>query len=114
MAQRKQQVKRTAAAARESDERKIRRLGNRWIHEHLPTDYTSGTPRHQHTSVWTVPILLAYPGLVLGQVGVLTIDLETEQVLQHTPPEHILATGDRLVEQHAETTEATSLRAREG
>lgn len=103
-----------AAEAPESAEIEARRLGNRWLHEHLPTEYTCGQPQSLRASTWTVPILLAYPGLVVGQVGALTVDLEIEQVIQHTPPEQIFVAGDRLGAQHAEAIQAAYLRAREG
>jgi hypothetical protein len=114
MAKRKPQLARAAPEALESAEMEARRLGNRWLHEHLPTEYTCGQPQPLRLSTWTVPILLAYPGLVLGQVGALTVDVESEQVIQHTPTQEIFAAGDRLGAQHAEAIQAAYLRAREG
>lgn len=114
MAKRKEPLRSTGSQPHEFAEMKARRLGNRWIHERLPTDYTCGDPRPLRGSTWSVPILLAYPGVVVGQVGVLTLDLDTEQVVRHTPLERILATGDRLAANHAEAIQAAYLRARNG
>lgn len=114
LTQHNQPSKRRAAVAIASAALQARRLANRWIHERLPTDCTCGEPRPLQADTWTAPILLAHPGLVVGQVGWLTIDLTTEQVIEHTPVTEIVAAGDHLVARYAEAIQTAYLHARGG
>jgi hypothetical protein len=49
---------------------------------------------------WYVPVLLAYPGLVLGQVGELWLDGDTGEVVSHTDVDEMIKQVKRLYRHH--------------
>jgi hypothetical protein len=89
------------------------RIASGWLWEHLPDRFGPADPafddKEQH---WHVPVVLAYPGIVIGQVGEIVIDAQSGQVVAHTNIEQIKAQGLKLGRQHRAKVRAAFLRAR--
>lgn len=67
------------------------------------------TPDHRW---WYVPVLLAYPGIVIGQVGELWLDAQRGEVISHTDVDEITKQVKRLHRRHYDEIKAAFLRTR--
>lgn len=51
------------------------RIASGWLWEHLPDRFGPSDPSFDDKQQqWGVPVVLAYPGMVVGQVGEIVID----------------------------------------
>lgn len=63
----------------------IIRLASGWLRRHLPDRFGTAEPTlDSNGEHWHAPVILTYPGIVLGQVGELIIEARTGEVVSHT------------------------------
>ena len=79
-----------------------------FLSDRLPDRLTAGDPLlDAQAGVWHVPVLLAYPIIsMVGEVGEIIVDGQTEEILTHTPVDEMLARARALYEQHRDAIEA--------
>jgi hypothetical protein len=82
-----------------------------FLSDHLPDRLSAGPPQLDADAyVWRVPVWLNYPVLgPLGQVGEITINAMSEEIVSHTPVDEMLAQAQSLYEQHRDAIEAAVL-----
>ena len=86
----------------------------RWVIEHLASSFCAGEPQEVATeNVWRVPVLLAYPFMVVGEVGELWIDGVSGKVLRRTSIQKMKAAARRLGKQHDADIQAAFIQARD-
>lgn len=85
-----------------------------FLSDHLPDRFCAGRPQFdQDARVWRVPVLLSYAVIgPVGQVGEVTVNADTEEVLSFTPLAEMKEAALRLYEQHRDAIEAAFSRAR--
>jgi hypothetical protein len=88
----------------------IEAIANEWLDEHLSDRFVASRPVPD-TSQWRVPVLLAYPGIVVGQVGEMWISFEGE-VVKTTDPDLMKSNAQTLAQMHHAEIEAAFLRTR--
>jgi hypothetical protein len=89
------------------------RIASGWLWQHLPDRFGPAEPIFDDkTQQWRVPVVLAYPGIVIGQVGEIMIDAQTGQVVAHTETEEMKALGLKLGRKHRAKVRAAFLRTR--
>lgn len=83
--------------------------------DHLPDRFSTGAPRFDKAAgVWRVPVILAYPRIgSVGEVGELTIEDSTKEVMSHTPFEEVTTRALAIYEQRSEEIEAAFLQTRD-
>lgn len=83
---------------------------NRFILENFRDRFSAGTPRHlvfPTRSIWTVPIVLAYPKVgVLGEVGFVGVDGESGVVVGWTPKEEVEKVAEQMYKEKKDEIEA--------
>ncbi|MGH9835619.1 MAG: hypothetical protein ACREBD_20075 [Blastocatellia bacterium] len=68
----------------------IVRCASGWLRRHLPDRFGTAEPTFEpNDRCWSAPVILTYPGIVLGQVGELVIDAATGEVIDHTDIEQM-------------------------
>lgn len=68
----------------------IIRLASGWLRRHMPDRFGTAEPTlDEDGQRWHAPVILAYPGIVLGKVGELIIDASTGEVIDHTDIEQM-------------------------
>ena len=76
---------------------------NRFILENLPDRFSAGLPKSVHfptRMVWIVPVLLTYPKVgILGEVGMIAIEAERENVVGWTPFSEMEALARQLYQE---------------
>jgi len=89
------------------------RLASGWLWAHLPDRFGPADPMFdEQRQLWRVPVVLAYPGIVVGQVGELAIDAQSGEIVAHTDIEEIKALGLKLGRKHRAKVRAAFLRTR--
>jgi hypothetical protein len=89
------------------------RIASGWLWDHLPDRFGPADPAFDdQEQQWRVPVVLAYPGIVIGQVGEIVIDAQSGQVVAHTDIEEIKALGLKLGRKHRAQVRAAFLRTR--
>jgi hypothetical protein len=83
--------------------------------DYLPDRFSTGAPRFDKAArVWRVPVILAYPRIgSVGEVGELTIDDSTKEVISQTPFEEMTTRALAIYEQRCEEIEAAFLQTRD-
>lgn len=83
--------------------------------DHLPDRFSTGAPRFDKAArVWRVPVILAYPRTgSVGEVGELTINDSTKEVVSQTPFEEMTTRALAIYEQRCEEIEAAFLQTRD-
>jgi hypothetical protein len=81
----------------------------------LPDRFSTGAPRFDKAAgVWRVPVILAYPRIgSVGEVGELTLDDSTGDVVSHAPIEEMTTRALAIYEQRCEEIEAAFLQTRD-
>jgi len=106
-------MKRTAKKIPDRVALDVIRLAGGWLRRHLPDRFGTAEPTLDPDGEhWHAPVLLTYPGIVLGQVGELTIDAGTGEVVGHTEIEEMKTQAMGLWKQHHAKVKAATLRAR--
>jgi len=86
---------------------------NLWLIHHVGdrvfAETAHATPDHRW---WYVPVLLAYPGIVIGQVGELWLDAESGEVVGHPDIDEMTKQVKRLSRRHHAEIKAAFLRTR--
>jgi hypothetical protein len=79
-----------------------------FLSEHLPDRLSAGPPQlDADGNIWRVPVWLNYPVLgSLGQVGEITINAMSEEILSHTPVDKMLTQAQALYEPHRDAGDA--------
>jgi hypothetical protein len=104
--------KNLAAIALDSDAIKQQAMG--WVIKHMATSFCVGEPQHVVAqNAWRVPIMLAYPFMVVGQVGEVWVDAVSGKVLRHTSLQTMRATARQLGTQHDAEIQAAFIQARD-
>jgi hypothetical protein len=86
-----------------------------YLLDYLPDRFSTGAPRFDKAAgVWRIPVILAYPRIgPVGEVGELTVDDSTKDVISHTPFEEMTTRALAIYEQRCEEIEATFLQTRD-
>lgn len=78
-------------------------IANRFIVENLPDRLSAGLPKSVHfptRTVWMVPVLLTYPKVgIVGEVGMIAIETERENVVGWTPFSEVVALARQLYQE---------------
>jgi hypothetical protein len=88
----------------------IEAVANDWLDEHLSDRFVASRPILDGAH-WRVPVLLAYPGIVVGQVGELWMSVEGE-VMNATDAETMKDHAQILARTNHAEIEAAFLLAR--
>jgi hypothetical protein len=85
-----------------------------YLLDYLPDRFSTGAPRFDKAAgVWRIPVILAYPRIgPVGEVGDLTVDDSTKDVISHTPFEEMTTIALAIYEQRCEEIEAAFLQTR--
>ncbi len=68
----------------------IVRCASGWLRRRLPDRFGTAEPTFEPDgNYWRAPVILTYPGIILGQVGELVIDAVTGEVIKHTDIEQM-------------------------
>jgi hypothetical protein len=82
---------------------------------HYGTSYLGGTPRRlslPRHELWIVPALFTSPGYgVVGEVGMMAIEVESGRVVGATPPLELRTAGARLARENRDELDAAFRRA---
>jgi hypothetical protein len=86
-----------------------------YLLDYLPDRFSTGAPRFDRAAgVWRIPVILAYPRIgPVGEVGELTVDDSTKEVISHTPLEEMTTRALAIYEQRCEEIEAAFLQTRD-
>jgi hypothetical protein len=99
-----------------TDLKTIQSAANAYCLLHYAVAFSSGVPRRlclHGKDVWIVPVVLTSPGIgAVGDVGVLTIDAATHEVIAATPRAEVRAAGARLAQEKRDEIDAAFRRAR--
>ena len=83
--------------------RRAMATANRFIVEHLPDRLSAGLPksvRFPTRTVWIVPVLLTYPKVgIVGEVGMIAVEAERENVVGWTPFSEVEALARQLYQE---------------
>lgn len=91
----------------------IIRFASGWLRRHLPDRFGTAEPTLEPNGKhWRAPVILAYPGIVLGEVGELLIDAETGEVISCTELEQMKAIAMDLWEHNHDRVETALLQSR--
>jgi hypothetical protein len=86
----------------------------RWVIESLATSFCAGEPQKVATeTAWRVPVLLAYPFMVVEEVGELWIDGVRGEVVRHTNIRKMKAMARQLGKQREADIQAAFIQARD-
>ena len=89
------------------------RIASGWLWEHLPDRFGPSDPTlDDRGQLWRVPVVLAYPGLTVGEVGEIVVDASSGEVVSHSDIAHIRAAGLKLGRTHRAKVRAAFLRTR--
>ncbi len=91
------------------------RIAAGWLWERLPDRFGPADPTldaEGEGAIWRVPVVLAYPGVTVGEVGEVLIDASKGEVVSHTDIAHIRGAGLRLGRKHRAKVRAAFLRTR--
>jgi len=90
-------------------------IGGGFLLDYLPDRFGTGAPRFDKAArVWRVPVILAYPRIgSVGEVGELTLDDSTKEVVSHSPFEEMTTRALAIYEQRCEEIEAVFLQTRD-
>jgi hypothetical protein len=91
----------------------IIRFASGWLRRHLPDRFGTAEPSlDPDGGCWRAPVVLTYPGIVIGQVGELVLDARTGEVVNHTEIQGMKARAMRLWKRHHAKVKAAVLRTR--
>jgi hypothetical protein len=93
----------------------VEAIAGGYLLDYLPDRFSTGAPRFDKAvGVWRIPVILAYPRIgPVGEVGELTVDDLTEEVISHTPFEEMTTRAFAIYEQRCEEIEAAFLQTRD-
>jgi len=88
-------------------------IASGWLWERLPDRFGPADPTlDPQRHLWRVPVVLAYPGLTIGQVGEIVVSASSGEVVAHTDLDEIKAAGLKLGRKHRAKVRAAFLRTR--
>ena len=91
----------------------ILRCASGWLRRHLPDRFGTMTPTlDPDGKSWRAPVVLAYPGIVVGKVGELVIDASTGDVISHTEIEQMKTRAAKLWKRNHAKIQAAVLQTR--
>jgi dipeptide/tripeptide permease len=91
----------------------IIRCASGWLRRHLPDRFGTAEPTLDPDGAsWHAPVILTYPGIVLGQVGELIIDAHTGDVISHTDIEQMKERAMKLWKRNHAKVKAAVLQTR--
>jgi hypothetical protein len=86
------------------------RTASGWLQQRLPDRFGPADPvlntQEEH---WCVPVVLAYPGITVGQVGEILVDAGSGEIIQYTDPAEMRRTGLKLGRKHRAKVRAAFL-----
>lgn len=89
------------------------RIASGWLGAHLPDRFGPADPKlDDQGQLWWVPVVLAYPGVTVGQVGEIAVSASSGEVVDHTDLADIKAAGLALGRKHRAKVRAAFLRTR--
>jgi hypothetical protein len=89
------------------------RIASGWLCERLPDRFSPSDPTFdQQNNLWLVPVVLAYPGIVVGEVGEIFVNAHSGEIVSHTDIEEMSARGLQLGRKHRAKVRAAFLRTR--
>jgi hypothetical protein len=105
----RQALKRTLPTTHvlEIGEQEAVRIAGEWVRRHLPDRLCTGEPTLTVSGhCWRAPILLAYPFLLVGEVGEVCIAADSGEIVSHTSVKTMKANANRLGTKHRAEIEA--------
>jgi hypothetical protein len=88
-------------------EREAVHIAGAWVRRHLPDRLCAGEPVLTPAGdAWRVPVLLAYPFLLVGEVGEVCIATDSGEIVSHTGVKTMKVTAKRLGTKHRAEIEA--------
>lgn len=89
------------------------RIASGWLRERLPDRFSPSDPTlDQRRDLWRVPVVLAYPGITLGEVGEIFVRADSGEIVSHTDIEQLKTRGLELGRKHRAKVRAAFLRTR--
>ncbi len=90
------------------------RIASGWLLARLPDRFGPADPTlDEQNNRWRVPVVLAYPGIVVGEVGEILIDAQRCEIVSHTNVEEMKAIGLELGRKHRAKVRAAFLQTRD-
>ncbi|MGH9847565.1 MAG: hypothetical protein ACREEM_53425 [Blastocatellia bacterium] len=90
------------------------RIASGWLLERLPDRFGPADPTlDERNTLWRVPVVLAYPGMVVGEVGEILIDAQSCEIVFHTDIEEMKTLGLELGRKHRAKVRAAFLQTRD-
>ena len=87
------------------------RTASGWLQQRLPDRFGPADPvLNTQKEQWRVPVMLAYPGITVGQVGEILVDAGSGEVIQYTDPAEMRRTGLKLGRKHRAKVRAAFLK----
>jgi hypothetical protein len=91
----------------------VRMVAVRWTQRHLPDRFCPTDPEwREERKLWRVPLVLAYPGICLGEVGELWIDADNGGITAHTEIAEMETRALKLGRKNRAQIQAAFLRTR--
>ena len=83
-------------------------IANQFLSEHLPDRFLACRPHlDAERSVWRLPVVLTYAVIgPVGEVGEIVLSTSSEEVIDHTPFDEMMARARALYDQHRDAIEA--------
>lgn len=89
------------------------RIAASWLWERLPDRFGPADPTlDAQGRIWRVPVVLAYPGVTVGEVGEILVNALSGEIVSHSDVAHLRATGLSLGRKHRAKVRAAFLRTR--
>ena len=77
------------------------RIASGWLLARLPDRFSPAEPAlDEQNNLWRVPVVLAYPGIVVGEVGEIFIDAQSGEIVAHADLEKMKELGLELGRKH--------------
>jgi hypothetical protein len=85
---------------------------NRFLLSQIGSQFCAGEPDFDAVkNCWRVPVLMVTPGMIVGQVGEVLVNLTTRDILSHTEPESMYMAAEKLRKQKNAAIKAAFLQA---
>jgi hypothetical protein len=89
------------------------RIASGWLLGRLPDRFGPADPTLDgQVNRWRVPVVLAYPGIVVGEVVEILIDAQNGEIVSHTDVEEMTQRGLELGRKHRAKVRAAFLQTR--
>jgi hypothetical protein len=112
----KQKNVRRPSRAKKDEPDNVQAAANSYCIRRFALGFSGGTPRRlclKGVDLWIVPVLYNSPGYgVVGEVGMLAIDVRSGEVVGTTPRDEVKSAAARLAQENRDAIAAAFLKAR--